>query len=62
MRVSVSNVGAKDYECYIGKGTTFYSWLNVSPTASTADIGRAYRKKSVQLQCVTLSLRLSWIG
>ncbi|KLO08266.1 DnaJ-domain-containing protein [Schizopora paradoxa] len=32
-----------------GKGTTFYSWLDVSPTASASDIGRAYRKKSVQL-------------
>lgn len=32
-----------------GKGTTFYSWLEVSPTASTSEIARAYRKKSVQL-------------
>ncbi|GJE84200.1 DnaJ-domain-containing protein [Phanerochaete sordida] len=32
-----------------GKGTTFYSWLDVSPTASTSEIARAYRKKSVQL-------------
>jgi len=32
-----------------GKGVTFYSWLEVSPTASTADIGRAYRKKSVTM-------------
>ena len=62
MRVSVSNVGAKDYECYIGKGTTFYSWLNVSPTASTADIGRAYRKKSVQLQYVIVSSTLVQLG
>lgn len=35
-----------------GKGTSFYSWLEVSPTASTSDIARAYRKKSVRLQCV----------
>ncbi|KAA1466440.1 DnaJ-domain-containing protein [Dentipellis sp. KUC8613] len=32
-----------------GKGTSFYSFLNVSPSASTADIARAYRKKSMQL-------------
>ncbi|EEB90439.1 hypothetical protein MPER_11353 [Moniliophthora perniciosa FA553] len=32
-----------------GKGTTFYSWLDVPPTASTAEIARAYRKLSMQL-------------
>ncbi|EIN10462.1 DnaJ-domain-containing protein [Punctularia strigosozonata HHB-11173 SS5] len=32
-----------------GKGTTFYSWLGVPSTASTAEIGKAYRKKSMQL-------------
>lgn len=32
-----------------GKGTTFYSWLDVSPTATTPEIARAYRKKSIQL-------------
>ncbi|KAI0771604.1 DnaJ domain-containing protein [Trametes elegans] len=32
-----------------GKGTTFYSWLDVSPTASTPEISKAYRKKSLQL-------------
>ncbi|KAF7793655.1 hypothetical protein EIP86_004770 [Pleurotus ostreatoroseus] len=32
-----------------GKGTTFYSWLEVSPTATTSEIARAYRKKSIQL-------------
>ncbi|KAI0318707.1 DnaJ-domain-containing protein [Amylostereum chailletii] len=32
-----------------GKGTTFYSWLDVPSSASTAEIGRAYRKKSMQL-------------
>jgi hypothetical protein len=37
-----------------GKGTTFYSWLEVSPTASMAEIGRAYRKKSMLLQCIFL--------
>jgi len=30
-----------------GKGTTFYSWLEVSPTASLTEILKAYRKKSV---------------
>ncbi|KZT62992.1 DnaJ-domain-containing protein, partial [Calocera cornea HHB12733] len=38
-----------DLEAAEGKGTTFYSWLDVSPTASSADIGRAYRKKSLEL-------------
>ncbi|TFY83478.1 hypothetical protein EWM64_g534 [Hericium alpestre] len=28
---------------------TFYSWLNVSPSATTPEIARAYRKKSMQL-------------
>lgn len=32
-----------------GKGTTFYSWLEVSPSASMAEIGRAYRKRSMLL-------------
>ncbi|KAG5639284.1 hypothetical protein H0H81_004945 [Sphagnurus paluster] len=32
-----------------GKGTTFYSWLAVPPTASTAEISKAYRKMSMQL-------------
>jgi len=32
-----------------GKGTTFYSWLDVPPSASMAEIGRAYRKKSMLL-------------
>ncbi|KAK7060570.1 hypothetical protein VNI00_001336 [Paramarasmius palmivorus] len=32
-----------------GKGTTFYSWLDVSSTASTGDIAKAYRKLSMQL-------------
>jgi len=32
-----------------GKGTNFYSWLEVSPSASMAEIGRAYRRKSMVL-------------
>ncbi|KZT12474.1 DnaJ-domain-containing protein [Laetiporus sulphureus 93-53] len=32
-----------------GKGTTFYSWLGVPSTASTGEIAKAYRKKSIQL-------------
>ncbi|KAJ3736254.1 DnaJ-domain-containing protein [Lentinula guzmanii] len=32
-----------------GKGTTFYSWLNVPSTASTSEIAKAYRKLSMQL-------------
>ncbi|KAI9467024.1 DnaJ-domain-containing protein [Lactarius psammicola] len=32
-----------------GKGTTFYSWLEVPSSASMAEIGRAYRKKSMVL-------------
>lgn len=35
---------------YAGKGTTFYSWLDVPPTASLTEINKAYRKKSMQLQ------------
>ncbi len=37
----------------VGKGTTFYSWLDVPSSASMAEIGRAYRKKSMLLQCVS---------
>lgn len=44
---------------YPGKGTTFYSWLDVPSTASTPEIARAYRKKSVQLQCVLDASRAS---
>ncbi|EMD40750.1 hypothetical protein CERSUDRAFT_111331 [Gelatoporia subvermispora B] len=32
-----------------GKETTFYSWLGVPSTASTSEIAKAYRKKSIQL-------------
>ncbi|KAG8948089.1 hypothetical protein FRC04_010001 [Tulasnella sp. 424] len=32
-----------------GKGTTFYSWLDISPKATSGDINKAYRKKSMQL-------------
>ncbi|KAG8865233.1 hypothetical protein FRB96_000123 [Tulasnella sp. 330] len=32
-----------------GPGTTFYSWLEVSPKATSNDINRAYRKKSLTL-------------
>ncbi|KAG0709715.1 DnaJ-domain-containing protein [Suillus ampliporus] len=32
-----------------GKGTTFYSWLDVPPTATLLQINKAYRKKSIQL-------------
>ncbi|CCA77258.1 hypothetical protein PIIN_11902 [Serendipita indica DSM 11827] len=32
-----------------GKGTTFYSWLGVTEKANSAEITRAYRKKSLDL-------------
>jgi len=32
-----------------GKGTTFYSWLDVPSTATTPEIAKAYRKKSMIL-------------
>jgi len=32
-----------------GKGTTFYSWLDVPPTATTAEIAKAYRKLSMKM-------------
>lgn len=38
-----------ELEAAEGKGTTFYSWLDVPPTASTGDIAKAYRKKSMVL-------------
>ncbi|TEB35708.1 DnaJ-domain-containing protein [Coprinellus micaceus] len=38
-----------ELEAAEGKGTTFYSWLTVPHTASTADIAKAYRKKSMLL-------------
>lgn len=37
-----------------GKGTSFYSWLDVSSTASTSQISKAYRKKSMLLQYVDI--------
>lgn len=42
-------------EMLAGKGTTFYSWLDVSSTATTIEISKAYRKKSIQLQYVNPS-------
>ena len=38
-----------ELEAAEGKGTTFYSWLDVPPTASTSEISKAYRKMSMQL-------------
>jgi len=38
-----------ELEAAEGKGTTFYSWLDVPSTASTNNIAKAYRKKSMQL-------------
>ncbi|KAG1833349.1 DnaJ-domain-containing protein [Suillus variegatus] len=32
-----------------GRGTTFYSWLDVPSTATLVEINKAYRKKSIQL-------------
>ncbi|KAI0832395.1 DnaJ-domain-containing protein [Trametes gibbosa] len=32
-----------------GKGTNFYSWLDIPSSASTSEISKAYRKKSLQL-------------
>lgn len=33
-----------------GKGTTFYSLLNIDSNANQAAITKAYRKKSMQMQ------------
>lgn len=41
-----------------GKGTTFYSFLNVPPTATTNEIAKAYKQKSKVLQCVSVFLSL----
>lgn len=41
---------------FLGKGTTFYSWLEVPFTATTSEISKAYRKKSLQLQYVAFLL------
>jgi len=38
-----------ELEAAEGKGTTFYSWLDVPSTALTNDIAKAYRKKSMLL-------------
>lgn len=38
-----------DLEAAEGKGTTFYSHLNVGPGATTQQITKAYRKKSLEL-------------
>ncbi|KZW04216.1 hypothetical protein EXIGLDRAFT_758512 [Exidia glandulosa HHB12029] len=32
-----------------GKGTTFYSWLDVTSTATNNEIAKAYRKKSLEM-------------
>ena len=47
-----SDLGTLRVLSFTGKGTTFYSWLDVPHTASTSEISKAYRKKSLQLQCV----------
>ncbi|KAF8165267.1 DnaJ domain-containing protein [Crassisporium funariophilum] len=38
-----------ELEAAEGKKTTFYSWLEVPSTATTNEIAKAYRKKSMQL-------------
>ena len=35
---------------YSGKGTTFYSLLDIEPSASLPVLNKAYRKKSLQMQ------------
>ncbi|KAG6911179.1 hypothetical protein DXG01_003046 [Tephrocybe rancida] len=56
--INVYNTTTEDHEIFDivsqleaaeGKGTTFYSWLNVPSTAPTAEISKAYRKMSMQL-------------
>lgn len=42
-----------------GKGTTFYSFLNTTKSADEKAIAKAYRKRSLELQRVPLSLSLS---
>ncbi|KAK4705103.1 hypothetical protein P7C70_g1104, partial [Phenoliferia sp. Uapishka_3] len=38
-----------------GKGTNFYSFLNVTKSASEKDISKSYRKRSLELQYVPLA-------
>jgi hypothetical protein len=38
-----------EIEAVEGKGTSFYSWLDVPSTATTAEISKAYRRKSMLL-------------
>ena len=54
MAVSSLSGYLRRLETLAGKGTTFYSWLDVPSTATTAEISKAYRKKSIQLQYVNL--------
>lgn len=44
----VRGLGAQ-HNSTLGKGTTFYSFLGVESTASIADIGKAYRKRSKRI-------------
>ena len=40
---------------HTGKEVTFYSWLGVGDKASNVEITKAYKKKSLELQCVVLT-------
>ncbi|KAK4049448.1 hypothetical protein OIV83_004181 [Microbotryomycetes sp. JL201] len=42
-----------------GKGTTFYSFLNLTKSATDKDISKAYRKRSLELQSVNLAFFVS---
>jgi hypothetical protein len=42
-----------------GDGANFYSFLEIESTATEKDINRAYRKKSLLLQCVFAFYSLS---
>jgi len=36
-----------------GKGVDFYNHLNIEPSATTSELNKAYRKKSLELQYVS---------
>jgi hypothetical protein len=45
-----------ELETHEGKGTDFYKFLDVAPGASVGALNRAYRKRSLELQYVAVSL------
>jgi hypothetical protein len=55
-RVRTSCVRCDEASSLSGKGVDFYNHLNIEPSATTSELNKAYRKKSLELQYVSSAI------